>query len=203
MMIQKEVSLVSNYHFNIASEEVIWRLLMLQLWWLLSDYFSAWRVKEQFAKYIPSLFRSFRNGEIAWSEYLEKHVKHIEWHNIVPLVLRESLASLIVWNTVTPTFEANYFALGDDNTIATNADTTLWNETLRWTFTDRFSVLNVAYLDKYFSSAEVGWNTYLEAGVFVDWTASVDTWYLLSRIVISETMAANETLTVNASFTIS
>lgn len=203
MMLQKEVSLVSNYHFNIASEEVIWRLLMLQLWWILSDYFSAWRVKEQFAKHIPSLFRSFRNGEIAWSEYLEKHIKHIEWHNIVPLVLRESLASLIAWNTVTPTFEANYFALGDDNTIATNADTTLWNETLRWTFTDRFSVLNVAYLDKFFSSAEVGWNTYLEAGVFVDWTASVDTWYLLSRIVISESMAVNETLTVNASFTIS
>lgn len=203
MMIQKEVSIVSNYHFNIASEEVIWRLLMLQFWWILSDYFSAWRVKEQFSKYIPSLFRSFRGGKIPQAAYLAKHIKHIEWHNIVPLVLRESLASLIAWNTVIPTFKANYFALGDDNTAATNTDITLWNETLRWTFTDRFSVLNVAYLDKYFSSAEVGWNTYLEAGVFVDWTASVDTWYLFSRILISESMAVNETLTVNASFTIS
>lgn len=203
MHTQKEIWIVANYHFNVASEEVIWRLLMSQHWWMLSDFLVWNSLKEEAKKLVTHLFR-YLNQFGRWKmEYMKKYVKHQEWHNIVPLVLRESFASLICWNTVTPTFEANYFALWSNNTTPTNADVKLWTETLRWTFTNRFNIENVAYLDKFFSSAEVGWNSYLEAGVFVDWTASVDTWYLLSRILINESMSVNETLTINCSFTIS
>lgn len=208
MHTQKEISIVANYHLAVASEEVLWRLLLHHHWWMLSDFFNDWKLKESAHKLVWRLFRflnstNFLIGGEWWElTYMKQYVRTYSWHNIVPLVLRESFASLICWNTVTPTFEANYFALWDDNTTPTDADTTLWNETLRWTFSDRFSVENVAYLDKYFSSSEVGWNSYLEAGVFVDWTASADTWYLLSRILISESMSVNETLTINCSFSI-
>lgn len=203
MNIQKEIWIVTNYDFIVASEEVLWRLLMFGFGWMVSDYMSWWKIKEQYHKSIPWLIREFRNMTIMKASMLEKHIKIRSWHNIVPLVLRESFASLICWNTVTPTFEANYFALWNDNTVASNADTILWNETLRWLFTDRYNIENVAYLDKFFSSSEVGWNSYLEAGVFVDGTWSADTWYLLSRILITESMSVNETLTINCSFTIS
>lgn len=199
----KEIWLVANYHFNVASEEVIWRLLMSQHWWMLSDFFQWWKLKEEAKSLVTNLFRYLNNFWRWKMEYMKQHVKHQEWHNIVPLVLRSSFASLICWNTVTPTFNANYFALWSSNTTPTNADIKLWTETLRGTFTDRFSVENVAYLDKFFSSAEVGGNSYLEAGVFVDWSGSADSWYLLSRILITETISVNETLTINCSFTIS
>jgi hypothetical protein len=148
---------------------------------------------------IPRLFSAYKR--LSENPYW-KYIREYQGHNIVPLILREEFASLICGNTVTPTFAANYMALWSDNTAATNADLLLWTETLRWTFTDRFNVENVAYLDKYFSSAEVWGNTYLEAGVFVDGTASVDTGYLLSRIIIAETMTATETLTINCSFSV-
>ncbi len=123
-------------------------------------------------------------------------------HNLVPSVLRDSLATLISGTTVTPTFKANYMALGSDSTVATNADTTLGTETIRGTFSERSAISNVAYLDKFWSTAQVGGNTYLEAGIFVDGTASVDTGFLLSRVVINEAMGVNETLTINATITI-
>jgi len=43
----------------------------------------------------------------------------------VPDVLRNEMALLISGTTVTPTFKANYLAMGDDSTPPTNADTIL------------------------------------------------------------------------------
>lgn len=133
----------------------------------------------------------------------KEHVKITEDHNLVPSVLRDSLATLISGTTVTPTFKANYIALGSDSTAATNADTTLGSEDQRGLFTNRYSIDNIAYLDKFWSAAEVGGTTVVEIGVFVDGTATVDTGYLLSRIITNETFTANETFTVNVEFTIS
>lgn len=137
--------------------------------------------------------------------YKGKYSQHIHsrsGHNIVPLVLRAAMANKIAGNTVTPTFAANYLAMGNSAAVPTNADTQLGNETIRWLFTNRFAIDNVAYLDKFWSSVEVWGNTYLEAGIFVDGSWTPNSWYLLSRIAINETMAATETLTVNASITI-
>jgi len=52
-------------------------------------------------------------------------IKKWTGHNIVPLVLRSALANKIAGNTVTPTFSANYLALGNSNTAPSNADTQL------------------------------------------------------------------------------
>lgn len=124
-------------------------------------------------------------------------------HNIVPSVLRNSLASLISGTTVTPTFKANYFALGTGNTAPTNSDTQLQTETLRALFTNRSAFTNIAYLDVFFSAVQVGGNTYQEAGIFVDGTGSANSGYLLSRVALNQTLGASQTLTVNCSITIS
>jgi len=138
---------------------------------------------------------------------LLKSMRTWEWHNLVPLVLRSSLATLISWTTVTPTFKANHIALWSDSTPPTNADTQLWAETIRREFGDRRAIDNVAFLDKNFGSAEVWGNTYNEIWVFVDGTGTApwynaNSGYLLSRILINETMSATESLTINVTFTI-
>ncbi len=132
-----------------------------------------------------------------------KHIgKRKVYSNLVPNLLRYSLATMISGTAVTPTFQANKVCLGDDNTAVDYTDEELGNETLRSDFGNRYSQFNVAYLDKYFGSAEVGGNSYYEAGVFVDGTAIADSGYLLSHVNIDETMTATESLTVNVTFTI-
>jgi hypothetical protein len=125
-----------------------------------------------------------------------------EWHNLVPSILRNSFALLISGTTVTPSFKANYCALWNDSTPPNNTNTQLWTELLRWLFTNRYAIDNVAYLDKFFSTPEVNGLIIEEVWVFVDWTWVSNSWFLLSRININETMWPNETLTINASFTI-
>ena len=132
-----------------------------------------------------------------------KDLKIYQGHNVVPLSIRKSLAALISWITVTPTFKANYIALGTDGTQETELDTSLAAEAIRWQFTNRYYLDNVAYLDKFFWSTEVGGNTYLEAGVFIDGTAATNSGFILSRITMDEQIAATETLTINVSVTIS
>lgn len=142
-----------------------------------------------------------------WLEILKEGLPSFatskEYHNLVPSVLRDSLATLISGTTVTPTFKANYFALGTGSNAPVNADLTLQTETIRAAFTNRSSYTNIAYLDVFFSAAQVGGNTYNEAGIFVDGTASVNTGYLLSRVALNQTLGAAQTLTVNCSVTVS
>lgn len=190
------LGLATNYTVSRATDEVIARIMMYVFWGTVSQYLHHWKIKDTEQQRVVAALQQYE-----WP--LQKYVHTWKWHNIVPSVLRNEFATLIAWTTVTPTFKANYIALWDDNTTPANTDTLLWNETLRWLFTNRSSVNNIAYLDKFFSSAEVGWNSYLELGVFVDGTGTVDTWYLLSRILINESLGVNETLTINATFTIS
>lgn len=134
--------------------------------------------------------------------HLRSQMRRWEGHNLVPSILRNSFATLISGTTVTPTFKANYIALGDDSAAPANTDTKLWNETIRRLFTDRRAIDNIAYLDKNFGSVEVWGNTYNEIWVFVDGTSTADTGYLLSRININQTMQALENLTINVTITI-
>lgn len=152
MEVQKELNIITNYRFSVVPEEVLGRMLKSIYGGIVSDYLENFKVKEKFVRLVPRLFSAYSTLE---ENPYRKYIREYRGHNIVPLILREEFASLICGNTVTPTFAANYMALGSDNTPATNADLTLGTETLRGTFTDRFNVENVAYLDKYFSSAEV------------------------------------------------
>ena len=126
-----------------------------------------------------------------------------ECHNLVPSVLRNSMATLISGTTVTPTFKANYFALGTGSAAPNNADTQLGAEALRSLFTNRYSSANVAYLDVFYGVPIVGGNSYTEAAIFVDGTGSADSGYLLSRTAQNIVLGASQTLTVNCSITVS
>lgn len=143
--------------------------------------------------------------EKALRDYQGKYASELKvwkWHNLVPLVLRASFATLISGTTVTPSFKANYIALWSDSTPPANTDTQLWWETIRRLIADRRSIDNIAYLDKNFWSVEVGWQTYNEIGVFVDGTSTPNSGRLLSRIGINQTMQALENLTINVTITI-
>ena len=144
---------------------------------------------------VPSLLRNY-----SWK--YAGSLKVWKGHNIVPLVLRSFFASLIAGNDPITTFKANYCALWSGSIPPSNSDTTLQTETIRGIFSNRYSADNIAYLDKFRNSSEVGGQTFNEVGVFVDWTVTTDSWYLLSRILMNETMTSTETLTINVSITI-
>lgn len=193
----QEVSLSTNYTI-IKADNALLDLILIELWREI-PHPAVGRSSILSPEHERTIIDALKHYNWKYKRFL----KIRSGHNIVPLVLRETLASMIVGNTVTPTFIANYLALGDGITTPTNNDVALANETLRWTFSNRFATDNVAYLDKFFSSADVGGNSYLEAWIFVDGTASADTWYLLSRILIDEVISVNETLSFNCTFTIS
>jgi len=195
--IDKTINTATNYKLTKATDEVLAKIFAEKMQEPNHFKFLDWRGRllKYAQKKIPELLRDYKgpllNQMTVW-----------EGHNIVPLILRSELAALISWTTVTPTFKANYMAVWTGSTTPVNSDTQLVAETLRATFENRFSVDNVAYLDKFFTSAQVWWTTISELGIFVDWTASANTGYLLSRILANEVMAATETLTINASVTI-
>lgn len=135
-------------------------------------------------------------------QHLREGQRQVRQRNLVPAILRNSLATLISGTVVTPTFMANYIALGDDDTAPASGDLTLGNETLRDTFDDRSAEGSTAFLNKFFPSADVGGNVYQEAGIFVDGASGADTGYLLSRLLLDLTLGEEETLTLNVTFAV-
>ena len=109
-----------------------------------------------------------------YSGELLKKCRIYEAHNKVPAVIRNEMAKLIAGQTITPTLKANYLALGNGTTSITDSDTTLSAELVRGLFTQRSATGNVAYLDKFWGSSEVGGLTILEVGTFVDGTATAN-----------------------------
>lgn len=192
-----QIGLGNNYRFVIAKEQDIAEAVLRQ------DDRKLWTPKEA----IESL-RAGGEAALIWLQILRERglpsfAQAQEYKNLVPSVLRNSLATLISGTTITPTLKANYIALGSGSTAPANGDTTLVTETLRGAFVNRFSANNVAYLDHFFPTASVGGNSYNEAGIFVDGSASVNTGYLLSRVLVTLTLGANQTLTINSTITVS
>jgi len=203
-MIKDQLNFRFNYTFTRIKDEVLVRILKQFYENLGFDIVnlkeealrSVRMLKTQMPQQIINILKHY-NGKYKNDIHITKA------HNLVPDILREELATLLAGTTVTPTFKANYVALGSDATSPANDDTQLGTETLRGLFTNRYAIDNVAYLDKFFSSSEVGGNTYLEAGVFVDGTSSPNSGYLLSHVNMNETMTATESLTINSTITIS
>lgn len=123
----------------------------------------------------------------------------IETHNKVPLVGRSEIAKAIAWQAATLT--ANYIAVGSWANVPADGDTQLQTEFARWGFTQVTRTDNIAYLDKFFGSAEVGNKTILEAWVFMGATWVANSGVLLSRVNLNEVTTANETMTINVSIT--
>lgn len=196
-----EILLAPNYRFTVMESEIAARIFLLS------------RGHKETDPLVPIIADGIRTGafwhrdEIAkaireYEGHLSGSFRIIEAHNKIPNVLRYELAKLIAGQVVVPTFKANYLALGNWSTAPANTDTVLDNETIRGLFTQRTALDNVAYLDKFFTSSEVWGMSFLEAGVFVDGAAWVDTGYLLSRVLINVAISATETLTVNTTFTL-
>lgn len=122
-------------------------------------------------------------------------------HNVVPKVLRRSMAQRNAGTVVSPTFECNRIVLGSGTNLVNENDTQLQTETLRAAFTNRYAVDVTAYLDKFFDTSEVGGNTYNEAGIVVDGTDTINSGYLFSHVNISQAIGANQTLSINGSVT--
>lgn len=78
---------------------------------------------------------------------------------MVVSLLRNAFASQIAGNTITPTFDTNIIALGNDFTTVTADDVALGDEFVRAEFESRYSVDNIAYLDHFFDASEVGGET--------------------------------------------
>lgn len=130
---------------------------------------------------------------------LSKTARVIQAHNLVPLIGRTEFAKAILGET--SNIVANYIAVGSGWNVPASTDTTLQTEFVRWTFNDTYYTDNVAYLDKFFWSAEVWSRTILEAWIFMGATATANSWTLLSRVNINEITTANETVTINVSIT--
>lgn len=94
-----------------------------------------------------------------------KTARVITAHNLVPLIGRTELAKAILGEP--SNIVANYIALGSGGSAPAAGNTSLQTEFVRGTFNDTYYTDNVAYLDKFFSSAEVGNTTILECGIFM------------------------------------
>lgn len=202
MILDKVVNLKANYIVTKCNENAIACFVARFLW--LSGYWLS-IIDCQLKAEGENMYKQARLEATKDDTFRKKYLSKLQFetHNLVPDLLRFSLATLISGSTVSPSFKANIVALGADATLPTNADIKLWTETIRSTFTNRYAIDNIAYLDKFFASVDVSGNTYLECGVFVDWDPWIaDSGYLLSRINMDETISVNETLTINATITI-
>lgn len=126
------------------------------------------------------------------------------YHNLVPNVFLYELAKRVGNVYTAYTLNTNKIVLGTDGTAAAAADTALKNEIIRSDFSLQSQTNAVSYLDKYFSASDVSGYTLLEAGVMSDAVDAIGGAGLLaSRVVINESVSADESLTFNITFTFS
>ena len=185
---QKVINISANYRIARHTPNQIADLIVLHKWG--DRDFILSRIKSKKDNPIKKLWMSM-------FPYISENIK--EYHNIVPLDIRTLYALQATWSAVGTSFEVNNVALWSDATPATINDTQLWTEILRTTFTNRYTIDQVAYFDKFYNSAEVSWNTYLEIWLFVDGDEMTpNSWILMSRVNIDEELGPNETLSINA-----
>ena len=125
-----------------------------------------------------------------------------EYENLIPTVGRAAIASHLTNVSPTPAvLRANYTALGTGVTAPANGDTTLQTETFRKAIASETNANNVAYMTAFYTAAEVS-GTFLEAGIFLNGTGTVNTGTLFSRVAINITKSLSETLTIDYTVTI-
>ena len=120
--------------------------------------------------------------------------------NVVCNVGFEALGQILI-GTYGSTGEANYAALGTDNTVAVAADTTLGTETYRnATFAGAVSG-NITYMTAFYTKTEVS-GTFEEFGLFIDGTGTIDTGVMLNHYITGGWVkTAVDALVVDIKFT--
>lgn len=148
-------------------------------------FYELW---SQYREYIDELHSKYKTNETITK-------------NITTTVGRSVLASRL-GGDVTYTGIVNYTALGSDNTAAVVGDATLGNETYRKALSSGTNLNNVAYLETFYTAAEVT-GTFEEYGMFIDGSGSADTGQLFNRFVSNITKSGTETLNVQSVITLS
>ncbi len=197
------IDLKPNYRITKATNETLAKIYLEHHERPLTEKMIKYFAEKLWQKKMSNIRREIGRILSDYNGLFKNDLRVIETHNIIPNVLRNQFATLLSGTSVPSSFQANYIALWNGNTTPALTDTQLANETKRALFTNRYSSGHVAYLDRFFSSTEISGQTFLEIGIFCDGTATINSGYLLSRILINETMGANETLTINAQITIS
>lgn len=122
------------------------------------------------------------------------------YKNLTTTIGRNFLASILC-NTASETNKyVTHFAIGDDNTAADVADTTLGNEVFRKSVSSALDSSNIANISTFIGATEAnfGWE---EWGHFIDGTASADTGTMLSHHIQSISKSAPNTKTVDSTYT--
>jgi hypothetical protein len=119
--------------------------------------------------------------------------------NVVCTVGRNVLARLLAGDN-TYTGEITYGALGQGTATPATSDTQLGNEVDRVAVSSQVASGVIAYLSFFWpAGSEI---TYTEFGNFIDGTSSADTGQLFTRVLMSGTKSATETLTIDSNYTI-
>lgn len=121
--------------------------------------------------------------------------------NLVPTVGKSVIAQRLA-GTNTYSGNINYFVLGSNTAVPALGDTQLGTETYRQLYTDRSYISNVAYLSCFIVAGSAT-GTHYEVGVVIDGTGTANTGQLFSHAAISQTKSALNSLTIDASFTVS
>lgn len=127
--------------------------------------------------------------------------KVIEKNNLVATVGRAVIAQRLA-GTTTYSGTINYGALGSSTTAPANSDTQLGTEVFRKLVSSQAIASNIAYLSFFYAASEAN-GTHKEFGTFIDGTASANTGQLFTHVAINITKTSTQTLTIDATYTIS
>lgn len=123
-------------------------------------------------------------------------------HNLTTTVGREFLAQILCNTFAGTNAYVTHFAIGDDNTAANVADTTLGNEMFRKAVSSALDSNNIANISTFIGASEANF-TWEEWGHFIDGTASADTGVMLSHLIQTVAKSAPDTKTVDSTYTLS
>lgn len=189
---QSVISLEANYTASIVDEETLYKIFLEK------NGYSDSEESRQILEFLKNTNRAEISRMISsYTGSLSNHIRTKKAHNKIPLLFRWELAKKIAGISTVTTFEANYIAVGNGTLAVSDADILLDNEYVRGLIDQRTTVDNIAYLDKFFTSWEIGGTTMTEVGTFCDGTVTLETWTLLSRVLLNESFGATETLTLN------
>ena len=130
-------------------------------------------------------------------------IKRVQtYKNLIPTSGRNNVAKALAGDlSAIAEAEINFTSLGTDATAPTNGDTTLGTETFRKAVASSTSSANQLFVTAFYTAVEVT-GTFSEAGLHIDGTGAVDSGVLFSRVIISVTKSATETLTIDYTVTI-
>ena len=134
--------------------------------------------------------RDAESGDVLRSETIE---------NIIVTAGRSVLARLLAGNA-TYTGEITYGALGSGTTAVANTQTQLVAEVTRVPTTSATFADNIAYISFFFPSGSLV--NYEEFANFIDGTGTANSGQMFTRVLMSGSKAATETLTIDSTYTI-